>query len=76
MPETSGERQAPAGKSPVYDVAVKVSTAIILVVLTGAYGLLWAHENRITVMEVRDEGIKEDLAEIKADVKKLLGGNR
>jgi len=83
-PSDSGIQQTPArSKSPVYEVAVKVVAAVILVVLTGAYTLIWAHEGRLTVLEtqrtgeakaheVQHEAIKETLDEIKGDVKKLL----
>jgi hypothetical protein len=78
---SSGEQQAsPRHGVKLYDVFMRVAFPVMLLVGTSATGLLWAHEGRITVQEVRSEletkSIKADLAEIKSDVKKLLEGPR
>ena len=55
-----------------YEWAIKIAVGL-LVALSG-----WtlSQESRLTAVEVRSELIGEDVKEIKADVKKLLGGGR
>ena len=55
-----------------YELAVKLALPCLLAVC--AWTL--AQEHRLTTLEVRSEAIVEDVQEIKADVKKLLGGTR
>ena len=76
-PTGSGVQQSVARNgSTVRDWLAKIAAGLIVLFLAGAYTLVWAHDTRITVMETRDEiefkAIKEDLGEIKADIKKLL----
>lgn len=66
------QQAAPRNGSTVRDWLLKIAASLVVLLLVGAYTLAWAHETRITVMETRDEGIREDIAEMKADLKTLL----
>ena len=72
---------------PLYEVGMKVVFPIMLLVGTGATGMVLAHESRLTVLETRSEletrqirkdlrDLKDDICELKADMKKLLEANR
>lgn len=63
-------------RARLYDLAVRVGFPILLCVVTGAVTLLWSHEGRLTVLEVRGETMLSDVQEIKSDVKKLLRDSR
>lgn len=55
-----------------YDLAVKVAMPLLIGACGWTFTQLWSHENRLTRIEVRDEGVSEDLREIKSDVQKLV----
>ena len=65
-----------ATKAQIYDFAMRVAVPILLGVSAWTFTQLWSHEGRLTSLEVRSEietkQIKQDLSEIKADVKRLL----
>ena len=57
-----------------YELALRVAFPILLGISAWTFTELWSHAGRLTVLEVRNEAIMDDVQEIKADVKKLLGG--
>ena len=67
-----GERYSKARLYGAYDLAIKIAMPILLSVSAWTFTQLWQHEGRLTRIEVRDEGVKDDLQEIKADVQKLV----
>lgn len=74
---TSGEQQAaPSNGSTVRDWMLKILAGLVVTFLVGAYTMAWGHDRRITVIETRDEGIREDITEMKADLKTLLRRKR
>jgi len=57
----------------IYEVlATRVLLPLLLGVSAWTFTQLWAHEGRLTVLEVRSESIRDDVREIKSDVKQLL----
>lgn len=76
MTNQSGEHTVPVTISKGYDLLVKILVPILTLLCTTTATLLWSHEGRLTVLEVRSERIVDDVAEIKTDVKKLLEGPR
>lgn len=57
-----------------YELALRVAFPILLGISAWTFTELWSHAGRLTVLEVRNEAIMDDVQEIKADVKTLLGG--
>jgi hypothetical protein len=59
--------------SKLYEVlATRVVLPLLLGISAWTFTQLWTHEGRLTVLEVRSESIRDDVREIKSDVKKLL----
>lgn len=57
-----------------YELVIKLMFPILLGVCSWTFAQLWSHEGRLTILETRNEAILDDVREIKADVKTLLGG--
>lgn len=85
MSETRGHSRASGSYALGVKIAVPLLVAVLLgagtalwtqesrlTTLEATSRKTESHSNRLTVLEVRSEGIKEDVQEIKADVKKLL----
>ena len=54
------------------DLAIKISMPILVGVTAWAFGKIWGHEKRLTVVETKADSVAEDIREIKKDVKELL----
>lgn len=72
MAENVTERYNRAKVQGAMDLAVKVAMPFLISVCGWTFVQLWSHENRLTRIEARDEGVGEDLREIKQDVQKLV----
>ncbi len=82
----SGEHQTPS-RAPLGELVQRYAVAILVAVTLGTCSRLWAHESRLTVVETTRKvearslskeiaHLREDMAELKADVKKLLEDSR